>query len=346
MIHIQHSSLPPMKHVQHSPPPPVQQSPFLLFVSFLTSFYNSEIPLSYCKWPPVPEQKYINLAAISREKVTGKELKQFMLATLHGNVDQILETKAPIHLDAILDSKPGKTLHCVLVEGAPGVGKTTLSWVICRKWGRGELFQQYTAVLLLKLRDRTVQNAKNITDLICYMYDNGDEGCTAYISQYMIQSKGRNTLIILEGLDELPKHLLITDQPSIFTCLLSRKVLPDATILITSRPLATVQLHKGWKISRHIEVLGFTEKDITDYIQSALSPQELSAFDSYLSTNPNIRLAMYIPLNCAIVVEVYRSCQQSGYPPPKTTTELYTNLVQTILLRLLGQPPTLQKRHY
>ena len=100
-----------------------------------------------------------------------------------------------------------------------------------------------------------------------------------------------------------------------------------------------MQLRKGWEISRHIEVLGFTEKDITDYIQNALSPQELSAFDSYLSTYPNIRLTMYIPLNCAIVVEVYRSCQQSGRPPPKTVTDLYTCLVQTILLRYLDSHP-------
>ena len=69
-----------------------------------------------------------------------------MLATLHGNVDQILETKAPVKIEAILDNQP----HCVLVEGAPGVGKTTLSWEICKRWARGELFQQYLVVMLLR----------------------------------------------------------------------------------------------------------------------------------------------------------------------------------------------------
>ena len=41
---------------------------------------------------------------------------------------------------------------------------------------------------------------------------------------------------------------------------------------------------------------------------------------------------MYIPLNCVIVVEVYRDKDK---PVPKTMTELYTSLVRTLLIRYL-----------
>ena len=29
--------------------------------------------------------------------------------------------------------------RCVLVEGAPGIGKSTLAWMMCREWGQGKL---------------------------------------------------------------------------------------------------------------------------------------------------------------------------------------------------------------
>ena len=68
----------------------------------------------------------------------------------------------------------------------------------------------------------------------------------------------------------MPTSLLI--QTSIFTRLLGGTKLPDATILVTSRPSATALLWENWKkrISRHIEILGFTDQNITEYVASIL----------------------------------------------------------------------------
>ena len=138
-----------------------------------------------------------------------------MLATLNKGVDTILETKAPVEIEQLMDTKPGVKQQCVLVEGAPGVGKTTLSWEICKRWSEGNLFMQYTLVFLLRLRDDTLQSAKTVKDLVLYVYEERLEATT----QFLVDTSGKNTLIILEGLDELPQHLLT--QPSIFTRLLA-----------------------------------------------------------------------------------------------------------------------------
>ena len=259
-----------------------------------------------------------------------------MLATLNKGVDTILETKAPVEIEQLMDTKPGVKQQCVLVEGAPGVGKTTLSWEICKRWSEGNLFMQYTLVFLLRLRDDTLQSAKTVKDLVRYLYEERLEATT----QFLVDTSGKNTLIILEGLDELPQHLLT--QPSIFTRLLAGKDLPGATILVTSRPAATAQLWKKWKerITRHIEILGFTEDNITAYVASILYPRQLPDFDTYLCTAPSIKQLMYIPLHSGIVVELYRMCRDSGKTLPTNKMSLYKALVNTILTRYLEKHPT------
>ena len=315
-------------------PPLEPQSGVWHFNAYLKCIYNSTTdPVD--TWPPSPSEKFINLAVISREKVESKQHHAFMLASLHGGVDEILETKAPITIDKLLDIQTDKILKCILIEGAPGVGKSTFSWEICKRWAEGTVFQQFSLVLLLRLRDESVQTAKTVKDLILFPMDKRVEE----VSQYLKENWGKHTLLILEGLDELPKLLLT--QPSIFTHLLDGTELPDAVILVTSRPSATPQLWQNWKkrISRHVEILGFTDQSIEDYIASILDPEEIPAFYTYLCTAPSIRQLMYIPLHSGIAVEVYRMFSGSDRPLPTTNTDLYTTLILTILTRYLAKHP-------
>ena len=281
-------------------------------------------------WPPSPSKVYINLAIIDRKETSTKQLHQLMLATLYKGVNTILETKTQVKMEALMDTQPGTKLRCVLVEGAPGVGKTTLAWEICKRWAMGNFFNQYSLVLLLRLRDGQVQTAKTIKDLLPM------EECLEDIVQYF---KRADVLIILEGLDELPKELL--SRPSIFTRLLAGRELPNATILVTSRPSATAQLWKTWKerISKHVEITGFTEDNITAYVASTLSPLELSKFNTYTSKVPSIKQMMYVPLHSAIVVALYRMCIDLDKSLPTSKTALYTQLVHTILARHLTKHP-------
>ena len=319
---------------QPPPPcPPLQpQSAVWYFNAYLKSIYNS-ITDPVDTWPPSPSEKFINLAIITREKADSKKQHAFMLASLHGGVDEILETKAPVTVEELLDMPTGKKLKCVLIEGAPGVGKSTFSWEICRRWAEGIVFQQFSLVLLLRLRDETVQNAQTIKDLVLYTVEEYLEE----VSYYLKHTRGKHTLLILEGLDELPQHLLT--QPSIFTRLLDGTELPDAVILVTSRPSATPQLWQNWKkqISKHIEILGFTDQNIKDYVASILDQEEIPAFHTYLCTAPSIRQLMYIPLHSGIAIELYRMSSESDRPLPTTKTELYTALVQIILTRYLAK---------
>ena len=61
----------------------------------------------------------------------------------------------------------------ILVEGAPGVGKSTFAWKLCRKWSKGKILSQYKLVVLLRLRDKRVREAKTLYDL--FFYDDPEE---------------------------------------------------------------------------------------------------------------------------------------------------------------------------
>ena len=91
---------------------------------------------------PSPTKKIFRLAMIQRERVQQGQIKDaFVQMSISGKVDDILRSKIPVELKDILRS----TLHggeIVLVEGAPGSGKSTFTIHICKKWGRGELFEQ------------------------------------------------------------------------------------------------------------------------------------------------------------------------------------------------------------
>ena len=107
------------------------------------------------------------------------------IAALRGDVDLILKNKSPIQLEDIFTVEAGEPLKCTLVEGAPGMGKSTLAWHVCQQWGKGELFQQFSIVQLLQLRDARV------------IFPHYDKKLQSEVVQEISKSHGGGTLIIL-----------------------------------------------------------------------------------------------------------------------------------------------------
>ena len=321
------------------PPQPKRvhyDSPMTTFINYVKAVYKISVveqDPKVTKWPPTPTKVFINLACIDRGAVVSKqeydEITQSMVRD--GNIDTILKKKRRIDFKDIVNDLPSTSLEkVILVEGAPGVGKSTFAWEFCRRWERGEIAQQYQLVLLLRLRDERMRTAKSLSDLI---YHPQKEICRA-VETEIFEVLGINILIILEGFDELPKT-----ESSVFLELIGGQLLPFATIMITSRPWATSDIHKNYnhRISKHVEILGFTDQQITEYMESILS--DITDLEEYLKNHPQIRMCMYIPLNSAIVVSVYQESKKGMCPLPNTSTELYIALTKTLLLRYLHGHP-------
>ena len=308
---------------------PQHQTPVLQYASYLKSVYTrAKLPV-YDKWLQVKSKIYINLALIEKEDITKPEADQFTRATIHGNIDDIKRSKRATDIGQIAQLPDGSQPKCILVEGAPGVGKSTFAWKLCRKWGKGKLLQQYQLVVLLRLRDKSVQTAKNISDLFRYRDHQIQQAAVKEIQR----TWGKGVLLLFEGYDELPEELRTMN--SIFLDVIAGRELPEATVLITSRPWASEFLHRECMdhISQHIEILGFTKDNINSYLESTIpsDPSLLADLKKYISCYPHINSLMYIPLYCVFVVKVYQNSRRDEGLVPKTMTELYFFLVHDLL---------------
>ena len=293
------------------------------------------------KYSPESAQKYINLAMISKQKESRAEWDTFTKATIRGDVDDVVEMKTEITPQDIGRLEDGSPARCVLIQGAPGVGKTTLAWELCRKWGEGTFFSKYLLVVLLKMRDRSIQEATTLSDL----FKHPDPELQAAVCKDVVKTSGKSILILLEGYDELPSDL---QERSIFSALIEGKELPNATILVTSRTSSSDVVYEKCKTTKfqHIEVVGFSGEQIESYIKNAVPNKKvLDAFRHYLKKYPHIHGLMYIPLNCGIVLDVFISSGDDK-EPPTTQTELYSILIKLILCRYLSSHPVYGKKKW
>ena len=289
----------------------------------------------YDKLPQIRVKKYIKLALIGKDDITLEEANEFTQSTIRGNIHDITRKKQPMTFDHIAQLEDGSEPKCILIEGAPGIGKSTLSWMLCRKWGKGKILQHYQLLLMLRLRDNRVRGA---TDIL-HLFRHPDMGTQEAAAKEIVR-RGKGLLLLLEGFDELPTDLR-TEQ-SLFMRIITGLEVPEATVIITSRPSASGILLATCRndISQHIEIIGFTPEDVQCYIMTAFEddPSLQSGLQEYLSCYPHIQSLMYIPLNCAIVTQVYRNSVKYNFIP-KSISNLYTSLVRSLLLCYLHEHP-------
>ena len=303
------------------------------YKKYLQAYYNARALAPADKYLPTLHTPYINLAMISRGRHDRGERDEFTLKTLHGGVDQILESKSPINIEDLLSSgSSGKPVRFLLVEGPPGIGKSTFAWELCRRWDEIESLRDYHTVVLLKLREKWVLNATSLSDL--FRYPSNPDFCKN-IAEELVATQGKHLLLVLDGFDEV-SHSFHED--SVIKSILCKQLLPECTIILTTRPSAKATLRRVCQpqVDKHVEIIGFTEEERVRYITEVFSKEpELQAnFLKYMFLVPHIKSMMYIPLNCAIIAQIYSESQSSHHLAiPRTRTQLYKALAHSLLVR-------------
>ena len=221
----------------------------------------------------------------------------------------------------------------VVVEGSTGMGKSTLCWELCRKWDSFKLLQDFKIVLLLKLRERRLQKATELKEV----FHHDDPELNKSLVDEMYRCEGEGVLLVLDGFDELPESVVKEEnQSSLIIKLVKGSCLPRAKRIVTTRPAALVFDKKCFPSKyRHIEICGFTDHNKIRYAELAfkLEPNTLVNFKKFIISNPVVNSLITVPVNCAILAQVYKDIRQSRELMPKTMTQLYTDLTLVLIRR-------------
>ena len=228
--------------------------------------------------------------------------------------------------------------YFLLIEGAPGIGKTILSKEIACQWAENKLLRAKKLVFLLFLRDPNIKNLLSLESLIQYLFKSTE--IVSSLSNYLFQTKGKGLVIIFDGYDEMSEE---DRNNSLVAKIISRDVLPKCDLVITSRPSASLYLRD--MVDCRVEVLGFTEEDRLDYIQHALggSDDKIKALQHYLKSNCTINALCYVPLNMTILLCLFEEVdclsrdldnkEDNGLP--NTQTEMYEKFILMTITRFI-----------
>ena len=234
-----------------------------------------------------------------------------------------------------------------LVEGNPGIGKTTFCLKLAYDWANQNpattfTFPKFEFVLLLKCRDID----GGIIDAIIGQLlpkdinKNIKEKLLNFLKDIHNQEK---ILIILDGLDELPeksKHHV--DE------LLHRRIFPFCYVLATSRQERGIDARKKFVFDILLQIEGFTESDAFEYIRKHfknVGPEHSLKGERLIEEikeNTLLHALRSNPLNLLLLCVIYQDYEGKL---PSSRTELYQIIVRCLLRRYCAKQSVKAHEH-
>lgn len=325
----------------------------------LKIFYRNErYKTSEDEWPSYQPEHFTSVALIHHKEkyVTTKEVIAVANVMHRGEItvqNEIIENSKQVDDEYFLVCKPTKDItkifsplpstncesikpsspNVILIEGAPGIGKTILSREIAFQWANGKLLLDRDLLFLIFLRDPHIQKVESLEQFLCYALNFSIINSTVKaIEEYLEATSGKNCAIVLDGYDEITDELR---HNSFLSKLIKHKFLKLSSLVITSRPTTSVGLHNI--VDRRVEILGFTKEDRNEYIEKSLkeNPMDIKKLQDYLEANPFIDSLCYIPLNMTILICILKLSLRPGSELPKTQTEINYQFALITILRYL-----------
>ena len=221
-----------------------------------------------------------------------------------------------------------------IIEGSPGIGKTTLCLKLAYDWANqsssAASFPEFKLVLLLKCRDIYGDLTEAITEQL-FPKDMSKDVREELLRFLEDTEKQKRVLIILDGLDELPeksKHY-VDD-------LLRRKRWACCYVLTTTRQEKGIEVRKQFVFNLFLQIEGFTKEDSFEYIRrhfKIAGPEHSSKGEKLIEEIKNNAFLQELqtnPLSLLLLCIVYEDHEGEL---PSSRTDLYHVIVVCLLRR-------------
>nr|XP_025705201.1 NACHT, LRR and PYD domains-containing protein 12-like isoform X2 [Callorhinus ursinus] len=241
----------------------------------------------------------------------------------------------------------------VVLQGAAGMGKSMLAHKVMLDWADGRLFQdRFDYVFYINCREMnqstTEQSAQDLISSCCPE--------PSVPLQELVRVPER-LLFIIDGFDELKPSFHDPQGPwclcweekrptELLLCsLIRKKLLPELSVLITTRPTALEKLHRWLEHPRHVEILGFSEAERKEYFYKYFhNVEQAGQVFHFVRDNEPLFTLCFVPMVCWVVCTCLKQQLEDGgllRQTSRTTTAVYMLYLLSLMQPKPGSP-TLQ----
>ncbi|XP_068958881.1 NACHT, LRR and PYD domains-containing protein 3-like [Petaurus breviceps papuanus] len=267
---------------------------------------------------------------------------------LHGHLRE--ERGRPIELEALFDADQGEggsAPTTVVLQGVAGIGKTTLARKVLLDWASGTLYTgRFDYAFYVNCRTVEVAAQRSVSELLSgWLEGTGPTSGPAPVPSMLAHPE--RLLFVLDGFDELLWGAGAQEDAAWvpgeekqrvdvhLRNLLGKRLLPEASLLVTTRPTALEKLQPLLEQPRVAEVLGFGASERKAYFDKYFSdPGQASRAWAAVQANEVLFTMCFVPLVCWTVCTGLRQQMERGEAlaqTARTTTTVYTAFLYSLL---------------
>lgn len=285
-------------------------------------------------------EHYVNLLLVDGHQ--GLDIKRHEVLTF-GQNRLSLQQKSFLHrkitpAELFASVNGNRPVKKVLVTGVAGIGKTILVQKMLFDFGENRDELAFDFIIHMTFRDLNLINKPtNLREMILRK--------NRHLAKELdnILANDDKLLIILDGFDEFRHYrscdvdTFVTEPDEdaevveVFGSLMQGELLPNASVMLTSRPTAINHIPVGC-IDRFVLIAGFSLAEVQDFFSRYFQDSTLAdRMFAVVSENELMLTLCYIPAFCYIVCCILKESKDLCGESPKTMTDIYVQYLVALL---------------